>query len=226
VGVIRLFKNTLIIFNILFNLMSNYANFNDSFELSNDIKNNTKEIPNIKNKFITSDDHLSLSYGYYNREDTKSNVIDNESSLITPAINKKEKVQMKLIDDLNPKNFNIQYTNNLKTEFCEKNTGFYYTNKNTGAGRGFGNLLISNDIRNSNTSRHDTKKFKEVKEGQQFFDYQFEYLDRNFQDPSHIVMQIPRGGESTRKQNQLTVNTMRNDTSDYNERIKTVKFNY
>ena len=32
---------------------------------------------------------------------------------------------MKLIDDLNPKNYNIQYTNNLKTEFCEKNTGFY-----------------------------------------------------------------------------------------------------
>ena len=87
-------------------------------------------------------------------------------------------------------------------------------------------MEVSNDIRYGGASRYDTKEFKEIKESQQFFDYQFQYLDRNFQDPSHIVMQIPRGGESTRKQNQLTVNTMRNDTSDYDERIKTVKFNY
>lgn len=207
--------------------MSNYANINTSFELSNHIKtNDTKEISNIKNKFITSDDPSTLSHGYYIREDTKCNVIDDESLLLTQLSNKREKVQMKLIDNLDPTNFNIQYTNNLKTEFCEKNTGFYYTNKDIGAGRGFGNLVISNDMRKGDASRYDTKEFKEVKEGQQFFDYQFQYLDRNFQDPSHIVMQIPRGGESTRKQNQLTVNTMRNDTRDFDERIKTVKFNY
>jgi hypothetical protein len=207
--------------------MSNYANINTSFELSNHIKtNDTKEISNIKNKFITSDNPSILPHGYYIREDTKCNVIDDESLLLTQSSNKREKVQMKLIDNLDPTNFNIQYTNNLKTEFCEKNTGFYYTNKDIGAGRGFGNLVISNDMRKGDPSRYDTKEFKEVKEGQQFFDYQFQYLDRNFQDPSHIVMEIPRGGESTRKQNQLTVNTMRNDTSDFDERIKTVKFNY
>jgi hypothetical protein len=41
-------------------------------------------------------------------------------------------------------------------------------------------------------------------------------------------MPIPRGGESTRKQNQLSVNTMRNPNAleKDDERIKTIKFNY
>jgi hypothetical protein len=203
--------------------MSNYANITESFKLCND---SFKLSNDIKNKFITVDNPSLLLPGNYIREDTKSNVIDNESLLLTPSNNKREKVQLKLIDDLNPANYNVQYTNNLKTELCEKNTGFYYTNKDIGAGRGFGNLLISDNIRKGDASRYDTKEFKEVKEGQQFFDYQFQYLDRNFQNPSNIVMEIPRGGYSTRKQNQLNVNTMRNDTTDYDERIKTIKFNY
>jgi hypothetical protein len=170
--------------------MSNYANINSSFRLSN----HTNENYNIKNKFITSNDTSILSHGYYIRDDTKSIVIDDETLLLKKSYNKKEKEQLKL--------------------FCEKN-------KDIGAGRGFGNLIVSNDIRKGDASRYDTKEFKEIKEGEQFFDYKFQYLDRNFQDPSNIVMQFPRGGESTRKQNQLTVNTMRNDTSDF-----TVNFNY
>jgi hypothetical protein len=39
-------------------------------------------------------------------------------------------------------------------------------------------------------------------------------------------MSIPRGGETTRKQNQLYVNTMRENTSDFDVRTKTIKFNY
>ena len=88
-------------------------------------------------------------------------------------------------------------------------------------------MNISNDIRNGDASRLDTKEFKEYKEAQQFFDYQFQYLDKNYQDPNHIVMPIPRGGESTRKQNQLSVNTMRNPNAlENDERTKTIKFNY
>ena len=204
--------------------MSNYSDINTSFKL---IDNNDKnKISNIKNKFIINDDPASSSHSYYVRDSNKSNVIDDESLLLTSSINKREKVQMMLIDELNPNNFNIQYKNNLKTEFCNNNTGFYYTNKDIGAGRGFGNLIISNDMRKGDASRYDTKEFKEIKEGQQLFDYQFQYLDRNFQDPSHIVMQIPRGGEATRKQNQLSINTMRHDTSDFDERMKTIKFDY
>ena len=103
---------------------------------------------------------------------------------------------------------------------------FYYTNKNIGAGRGFGNLEISNDIRYGDASRANTKEYKEEKESKQIFEYQFQYLDKNFQDPEHIVMPIPRGGEITRKQNQLVINTMRDNTTNYDDTNKTIKFNY
>jgi predicted enzyme involved in methoxymalonyl-ACP biosynthesis len=106
------------------------------------------------------------------------------------------------------------------------NDNFYYTNKNIGAGRGFGNLEVSNEIRYGDASRANTKEYKEEKESKQIFEYQFQYLDKNFQDPKHIVMPIPRGGEITRKQNQLVINTMRHNTTNYDEINKTIKFNY
>ncbi len=106
------------------------------------------------------------------------------------------------------------------------NDNFYYTNKNIGAGRGFGNLEISNEIRYGDASRANTKEYKEEKESKQIFEYQFQYLDKNFQDPEHIVMPIPRGGEITRKQNQLVINTMRQNTTSFDDTNKTIKFNY
>ena len=106
------------------------------------------------------------------------------------------------------------------------NDNFYYTNKNIGAGRGFGNLEVSNEIRYGDASRANTKEYKEEKESKQIFEYQFQYLDKNFQDPEHIVMPIPRGGEITRKQNQLVINTMRHNTTNYDDTNKTIKFNY
>ena len=106
------------------------------------------------------------------------------------------------------------------------NDNFYYTNKNIGAGRGFGNLEVSNEIRYGDASRANTKEYKEEKESKQIFEYQFQYLDKNFQDPEHIVMPIPRGGEITRKQNQLVINNMRHNTTNYDDTNKTIKFNY
>jgi len=106
------------------------------------------------------------------------------------------------------------------------NDNFYYTNKNIGAGRGFGNLEVSNEIRYGDASRANTKEYKEEKESKQIFEYQFQYLDKNFQDPEHIVMPIPRGGEITRKQNQLVINTMRQNTTSFDDINKTIKFNY
>ena len=44
---------------------------------------------------------------------------------------------------------------------------------------------------------------KKKKEETLFFDYQFNYLDKNFQNPNNPVLPFPRGGETTRKQNQL-----------------------
>jgi predicted enzyme involved in methoxymalonyl-ACP biosynthesis len=125
------------------------------------------------------------------------------------------------LNDNTPTSLTIDNTTTNHT-----NDNFYYTNKNIGAGRGFGNLEVSNEIRYGDASRANTKEYKEEKESKQIFEYQFQYLDKNFQDPEHIVMPIPRGGEITRKQNQLVINTMRHNTTNYDEINKTIKFNY
>jgi hypothetical protein len=146
---------------------------------------------NKKNKFFIrydlTDDNM---HGTYAMSDKKSDLIDMESQLKKSSHITKNKIEK------------ISENNNYGSNFC--------------AGRGFGNLNIANDMRYADSSRLDTKEYREQRETQQTFDYQFSYLDRNFQDPSHIVMPMPRGGESTRKQNQLNIDTMRNPVVNYN----------
>jgi hypothetical protein len=186
---------------------------------------------NYKQKFFETLDPSLNCPGYKINPWTKATVIDNETNLLTPPISSKDKIQMQLVSDLDPLNYNIIYADGLKKESREK-TGFYYPTKDIGAGRGFGNLNTSNIIRHGNASRTYTKEFREHKESQQLFDYQFQYLDKNFQDPNHIVMTIPRGGDTTRKQNQLSVNAMRKTVNNGNivdsssELTKTIKFKY
>ena len=183
---------------------------------------------NYKQKFFETSDPSLNCPGHKANPWTKATVIDNETNLLTPPISSKDKIQMKLVGDLDPLNYNIIYADGLKKESREK-TGFYYPTRDIGAGRGFGNLNTSNIIRQGNASRTDTKEFREQKESQQFFDYQFQYLDKNFQDPTHIIMEIPRGGETTQKQNQLSVNAMRKTVNNGNivdnssELTKTIK---
>ncbi len=144
--------------------------------------------------------------GHYLLREKKSQVIDDESLLLTPQISSKDKMQVELNNTIAPNNYNVNYSDNLKND---SDLDIYFPTKFIGAGRGFGNLDVASDIRNGNASRKDFKEFKVTKESEQMFDYQFSYLTRNVQDPNHIVMPIPRGGESTRKQNQLPVNNMR-----------------
>lgn len=205
----------------------NYSDIDFTPKPRNDIN------PAVKDKFYTKKDLSQETPGYWLSPMAKSDVIDYESTLLTPAINSRDKAQLKLNDTFDPSNFNLAYTDNSRKNAPEK-TGFYYFNKDVGAGRGFGNLNVSNDIRYGDQSRNDTKEYREKQEGQQLFDYQFQYLDKNYQDPNHIVMPIPRGGETTRKQNQLSVNTMRTFINDKKTHsiagtdamTKTIKFNY
>ncbi len=169
-------------------------------------------INNTKTKYITKDSKDRSDYWKINYK--KSNLIDNESSLLTPAINSKDKMQIKLKDNINPMDYNLSYYNELNNDNLTDN--FYYTNINKGAGRGFGNLTISTNIRNGNDSRNDNKDFKGKKEEQLFFDYQFNYLDKNFQNPDNVVLPFPRGGETTRKQNQLFTSNNNNNKLIFN----------
>ena len=88
--------------------------------------------------------------------------------------------------------------NNIVNNKNKDNIDFYYTNKNICPGRGFGNLNISNNIRNINSSRINNKENKIEKEKITMFDHKFQYLDKNVQDPTNLIMPIPRGGSSTR----------------------------
>jgi hypothetical protein len=134
---------------------------------------------NYKNKFNTCNDPTQNSPGHYKIEKDKMETIGIENKL----------------------QFN-KYRDNKELNRVD----FYYTNSAVGPGHGFGNLEVSNDIRYGNSSRVDTKEFKEQRESSQLFDYQFQYLDRNFQDPNNIVMPIPRGGNTTREKTQLFMN--------------------
>ena len=154
---------------------------------------------NKKNKFIIKND-ITSSPGYWLMPNNNYENIPEKS-----RITKKEKIT---------KGFDFNY-NTLSMNTPSMNT----------PGRGFGNLNISNEIRNGDSSRQDTKEYRESREMMQMFDHQFSYLDRNFQDPNHIVMPIPRGGESTRSQNQLNIDTMR-DSRLKNTNTKKIDFNY
>jgi hypothetical protein len=144
---------------------------------------------NYKNKFNTNDDPSKYSPGYYKIDKDKMNSISIENKL----------------------QFN-KYKDNKTLDRID----FYYTNSAVGPGHGFGNLEISNEIRNGNSSRIDSREFKEIRESSQLFDYQFQYLDRDFQNPDHIVMPIPRGGNTTREKTQLFIN----------HNIDNINFNY
>ena len=187
------------------------------------LKNNDKTIvkePTSRLQFRTVEDPSKDPHAYLIMQQKKSSIIDEESQLLTSRMNSKNKMQVKLNNDFNPNSFDLSYAAfEYNTPNKEVNN---YSIPDIGAGRGFGNLDISNDIRNSSASREYTKEYRENKESQTLFDFQFNYLDKNFQDPNHIVLPFPRGGETTRKQNQLEVNNMRQNP----ESLNTIQFKY
>lgn len=74
--------------------------------------------------------------------------------------------------------------------------GDYINNGNKARGRGFGNVNILSKIDRGKQTRDrgDDITLKEMSP------YKFHSTFRNFHDPSHVVMDIPRGGEATRRQ--------------------------
>lgn len=190
-----------------------------------DLENPNNKV--YKDKFFVRENPSQNVPGYHKMDQEKCDIIDSETKLLTPGIQTRDKVQVILKKEFEPSDYNINYEDGLR-KFQTQKTGFYYNNKDAGPGKGFGNLNISNDIRSGDASRNETKEYKEKQEGQQLFDYQFQYLDKNFQDPNHIVMSMPRGGVQTRKQSQLQVDTMRTfRPKDQNlELSQTIKFNY
>jgi len=193
-----------------------------------------------KKKFISNN-----KYNFdYNDPPNICSIIDDENFIKFSSIIDNNKIELELIDNLSPNNYNLNYNNtnqyikrkgnsnqhnrDHKTNLLKKqniydknkiiteketlkknkqfftrpepNYDYYLTNIDTGAGRGFGNLNVSNDIRLGDSSKLLAKQFRKYQEKQKLLRYQFQYLYKNVQDPNHIVMDIPRGGSSTRKE--------------------------
>ena len=149
---------------------------------------------NYKNKFTINNKKINDEYLI---STLKSNVIEDETSLLTPFLNKRDKTQIKLSSNFSPDDYNLLYCDSL--QYPNDKFEFYYNNKNIGAGRGFGNLNISNNIRNIYSTRKDSKEYKLIQEGIQMFDYQFEFNNNDIGNSKNVVIPIPRGGISTRK---------------------------
>jgi hypothetical protein len=153
-----------------------------------------------KEKFINTNDkdYKCDTPGFWKYE-KKWDVIDNESKLLTPGIGTRHKTAIALNNDINPNNYNIPVSNTLTIN--KEKEKVYFTGYDTGPGHGFGNLNISNDIRVGDYTRKASKIQKAVNESDILDRWQ--YIDNRFQDSKNLVMEIPRGGTSTRKNNQL-----------------------
>lgn len=148
-----------------------------------------------KQRFIKTDkkDYFCDTPGFWNYG-KKQNVIDEETNLITPGVGTRQKTKVEMTQPLHPNNYDVPISNVIEEKEDEK---IYFSGYGTGPGRGFGNLTISNNIRFGDFTRTETKHFKANKESEVID--RWEYIDNRFQNPTNLIMPIPRGGESTRK---------------------------
>jgi hypothetical protein len=107
--------------------------------------------------------------------------------------------------NLNENNFDLctkRVVPNIKNNHCYTdqylNTAFYKAIPFMGNGAGIGDMDIASSLRNSEATRTSRQK----KEGDSMLD-RFDYLDRDFQDPTHIVMDGPRGGCDSRQTDKM-----------------------
>lgn len=169
-----------------------YFPFNSNSDNSDKFKSDKL---NKKERFFNTDNknYFCDTPGFWKYE-KKWDVIDAESNLITPGVGTRQKTQIQMNDTIHPNNYAVPVQNKIQKESDEK---VYFTGYDTGPGRGFGNLTISNNIRIGDFTRTETRNFKAKKESEIVERWQF--IDNRFQNPNNLVMPIPRGGESTRK---------------------------
>ena len=74
--------------------------------------------------------------------------------------------------------------------------GSYINNGNKARGRGFGDVNVLSKIDRGKQTRDRGDDITST----EMSPYKFHSTFRNFHDPGHVVMDIPRGGESTRRQ--------------------------
>ena len=144
----------------------------------------------------------------------KNTRIDDESFLLLPQVSSKQKTKVELKDKMHPFDYNVdlQADNIRKTKSYTSYYGDHY-----GPGKGFGNFDTNNNIRNGKSTRLENETF--YKKQESTVNDRQDIIFKNYQDPKHLILPFPRGGEITRK----TVNRNNNiKKEDYTE----FKFKY
>lgn len=120
--------------------------------------------------------------------------IEEESFLLLPAVSSKKKTQVIMKDKIHPRDFSLDIKSN---DIRKTNQFTSYYGDHRGAGRGFGNPDINNMIQFGDSSRVDKDKYNLKIEGN--INERQDILFKNYQDPKHLILPFPRGGEITRK---------------------------
>jgi hypothetical protein len=140
-------------------------------------------IYNKKSKVIENTDLYNKQTNYNIKKD---NNIDFQDSY-----NCKNKGTIELNTELDPYNYAVNYFNRKDLKGQEY---IYFPAYNQGAGKGFGNLNISNNIRNSESSRTSNENFKVYRESE--ITNRFNYIDDRFSQSASF--QFNRLGDTTR----------------------------
>jgi hypothetical protein len=162
---------------------------------------------NKKNKFVENNNNELNKQPHYDQINN-NNCIQN---IVKDNYNSKNKSSLELTKNLDPFNYNLNYTNKIKKDMKGEESIIYYSPYDQGPGRGFGNLNINNMIRKSESSRNDNEDFKLTRESEML--NRFDYLDNRFSNPNNLVFPFPRSGDNTRKAAEKTVENSQNITN-------------
>ena len=147
---------------------------------------------------------------------SKNVSIEDESFLLLPAVSSKKKSQITMKDKLDPKDYSLDIKSNTIRK-VNQFTSYYGDHR--GAGRGFGNSEINNMIQYGESSRIDKDKYNLKREGN--INQRQDILFKNYQDPKHLILPFPRGGEITRR-----THDKRDFKKPSDEEIKEFSFKY
>ena len=124
----------------------------------------------------------------------KNDFIENENELIMPSNSDGNMKNLFEYESLSQDSYNTPLKIseiNIRKQFSN------YHGHHIGPGKGFGNLSVSNDIRQGSSTRLDNTQIKINKEKE--INDRYHLIDKNFQNPHNLILPFARGGEITRK---------------------------
>ena len=171
---------------------------------------------NEKQKYIDNSKTFKNSIIFPNDNSKKTNTtVDVDSFLRYPPNLYQNKTSVELKQSLDHNKYDLLYSNRMEPDPQKKpntkksNISIINDKPYIGAGRGIGDLDISELIRTGQDTRRYNDQYKEKQESH-IID-RFQILDKNYQDPKHIVMDLPRGGVQTRKNKKLIDQAKKNN---------------